>query len=106
MKVYRKLGSPEELILVNVKNYSGYCDYKMRILLFCSTREGQRQLLHCTGDFKGVPLRQQDAEKLTTFCSVNSSVFLSLKVTDEWLKEKFYSRCFCNPVGFIMSKKL
>lgn len=45
MEVHRKLGSLKELILIDVKNYSGYSDYKMRILLSAALEKDREN--HC-----------------------------------------------------------
>lgn len=106
MKLYRKLWSLDENILINVKDYSGYCDYKVRILLSRNAWGRQRKPLYFVDDFKGVASSPLDAEKLNTFREkgINHFVVLRFKVTHEWVKEKFCSRCFCHPVDLLHPK--
>lgn len=95
----------DERILINLKHYSSNCNYKVKILSR-NTWGRQGKPLYYTANFKAVASRPLDAEKLNTFRekSINNFVVLSFKVTHEWVKEKFYSRCFCNPVGLLYPK--
>lgn len=67
MKIYRKLWSPAEAILINIKNYSDNYHYKWEFSFPEVFEEDREKPLYYTADFKGIASKPLDAGKLNVF---------------------------------------